>query len=661
MISNAARSFRVAWAPVVVLCVGVLYVTLASGQDSGSRSGEWRAYGGAPGAMKYSPLDQINKDNVAQLRVAWREPSIDPASVDPQFRSFLSGRSRSSAVMANGVLYSANGMGLVVAMNPGTGKTIWTETIGEGDKPGGGSNRSIGYWEEGNEARIINYRNHYLYALDAKTGKAIPGFGTNGRVDLNAGLLFKGEYHYGGPPLIARDAIVMGSGMGEQDRPTEIEGEPGTVRAYDVRTGRIRWTFYIIPREGDPATKTWENDSWRYTGAGNVWGPMSADDELGYVYAGTTSAANNYYGAARHGDNLYTNSLVCLDVKTGRVVWYRQLIHHDIFDYDNNAASVLTDITVNGRKIKAVVILGKQAFAYVYDRVTGEPVWPIVERRVESSTVPGEKAARTQPVPTKPPPFDRQGITPDDLIDFTPELRAQGLEISKKYRLGPLFTPPSVMDKDFLGTIVVPGLVGGAAATGAAFDPETATLYVPSFTQPYVVGLGPGDPNKTRIRYAAMPNAIEGTSTFGIPAGPQGLPLMKPPYGRITAIDLNRGAHVWMVPNADGPRDHPAIKHLNLGPLGVPSKTSALVTKTLLFTAEAEVVSFNNFPPRGAFPAPQFRALDKATGKTLWQFDLEAPSAGAPITYMYQGNQYVVVRSKGELVALALPGRSPSQ
>jgi glucose dehydrogenase len=329
-----------------------------------------------------------------------------------------------------------------------------------------------------------------------------------------------------------------------------------------------------------------------------------------------------------------------------------QTVHHDLFDFDNPAAPILANITVAGQKIRAVVQITKQSFAFVLDRVTGRPVWPIVERAVPQSTVPGERSSLTQPVPTKPPPFDRQGVTVDDLIDFTPELRAEAIEIVEHYVTGPLFTPPSVVGEgpnDTKRTIQLPGSVGGGDWTGVGFDPETGMLYVPSMTNPFVANLVRGNPQQTNLRFRA--------STRELLMGPHGLPLLKPPYGRITAIDLNRGEHAWMVPNGDGPRDHPLLKSLNLPPLGHASRGAPLVTKTLLFAPDGDQVNTRT-PPGGG--GKKFRALDKATGKTVWETDLDAGITGAPMTYMYKSKQYIVVAIGGrdhsaEFVALTLP------
>ena len=586
-----------------------------------------------------------------KLRVVWRRPQIEAEflAANPKLR--LSNNYRSTPIMAKGVLYATNAVGLAEAFDPETGRTLWRQKV-EGDfsgNPGlGGAIRAVAYWNEGSEARILTYHKHYLYALDPKTGEMLKDFGDAGKVDLSV----NGQYLWNAPPLVVKDLVVVGSSMPEQDSAARMEGAPGEVRAFDVRTGKPRWTFRVIPREGEPGIETWDQESWRYTGAGNVWAPMSADDELGYIYLPTTSPTNDMYGGHRPGNNLFSDSVVCLDAKTGKMVWHFQTIHHDLFDYDNPAAPILGDITVNGRRIKAVMQVTKQSFTYVFDRVTGKPVWPIIERPVPQSNVPGEKTSATQPVPTKPPPFDRQGVVVDDLIDFTPELRVEAIQIVKRYVTGPVFTPPSLVGagpNDTQGTIQLPGSVGGADWTGAGFDPETGMLYVPSMTNQFVANLVSGNPQQTNLRYRA--------STRELLMGPQGLPLMKPPYGRITAIDLNRGEHAWMVANGDGPRDHPLLKSLNLPPLGHASRGAPLVTKTLLFTFDGDQVNTRT-PPGGG--GKKFRALDKLTGKTIWETDLDAGVTGAPMTYMYKGKQYIVAAIGGrdhaaEFVALALP------
>ena len=636
-----------------LLMIGAMVALMAvmlRADDQSPAIGEWRYYSGDNGARKYSPLDQITRDNVGGLRIAWRRPHLDPsltAGATTNLR--LSNNFRSTPIMVNGVLYASNAVGLAEAFDPATGKTLWVQKPGA-DGLRGTSNRGVAYWGEGAEARIITFRNQHLYALDPKTGEPIPSFGTGGSVNLNEGLgpLSTG-YLWNSAPLIARDVIVMGSAMVNQDSATKVEGDPGNVRAFDVRTGKLRWTFHVVPQEGDPALKTWKGDAWKYTGAGNVWALMSADDDLGYVYLPTTSMTNDMYGGQRLGDTLYATSVVCVEAATGKRVWHYQTVHHDLFDYDNPAAPILVDITVDGKPIKAVAQITKQSFTYVLDRVTGKPVWPIEERPVPASTVPGEQASPTQPFPTRPPPFDRQGITENDLIDFTPELRAEALAIFKQYVSGPVFTPPSVVGDTTRGTIEMPGSVGGADWTGAAFDPDTGMLYVPSMTNPFVANLLPGNPTETNLRFRA--------STRALLQGPQGLPLVKPPYGRITALNLNRGTQAWMTANGDGPRHHPAIKHLNLPPLGQSVRAAPLVTKTLLFVTEGDQVNVRT-PPNGG--GNKIRAFDKATGQVVWEMALAAGSTGTLMTYLHQGKQYLVVAIGGvghpaEFVALALP------
>ena len=627
-------------------------LSLASIGGAGTENGEWRHYAGDLGATKYSALDQINKDNVGRLRVAWRHAQVgsELLAANPQLR--VGNNFRATPIMVDGVLYASNGVGLAVAIDPESGRTLWTQKA-DGPIVAGQALRGVAFWGTGPDSRIVTYRGRYLYALNPKTGEPIPSFGEQGRVDLDRDLgPLGGTYRWNAAPLVVRDVVVMGSEMVYQDSAGTMEGEPGDVRAYDVRTGKLRWTFRVIPRPGEFGNETWENDSWSYSGAANVWSLMSADEELGYVYLPTSSATNDMYGGHRLGANLFSSSIVCVDVATGKRVWHFQTVHHDLFDYDNPAAPILANITVGGRRIKALVQVTKQSWAYVLDRVTGTPVWPIEERPAPVSTVPGERASLTQPIPSRPPAFDRQGISVDDLIDFTPELRAEAMEIARNYVMGPVFTPPSVQGdgpNDKKGTIQMPGSVGGADWTGAAFDPDTGMLYVPSMTNPFVANLIPGDPKLTNLRYRA--------STRALLHGPRGLPLVKPPYGRITALDLNRGETAWMVPNGDGPRNHPAIKDLNLGPLGHAVRTSTLATRTLLFVTEGDQVSVRT-PPGGS--GQKIRALDKGTGSTVWEMTLAAGATGSPMTYLHNGRQYIVLAIGGqnhpaEFIALALP------
>jgi len=637
---------------VTAVCCVVAFGAVYSMHAKGVENGEWRNYSGDNGSTKYSPLSQINADNIATLRIAWQHPAADPAYLTANSLR-LSNNFRATPIMVGGVLYTSNGLGIAEAMDPATGKTLWVQNIDPRTLVGATSKRGVAYWGEGQDARIITYTGQTLYALNPRTGEPIPDFGTDGKVDLAATLPpNQRAYTWGSAPLVVRDVIVMGSAMVEQDSASKMEGPPGDVRAFDVRTGKLRWTFRIIPKPGEEGNETWENDSWSYSGAGNLWALASADDEAGVVYLPLTSVTNDMYGGHRPGANLFSDCIVAIEVSTGKKLWHFQTVHHDLFDYDNPAAPILGDITVGGRRIKALVQVTKQSWAYVLDRTTGKPVWPMEERPVPQSTVPGEKTSATQLFPTRPPAFDRQGVTIDDLIDFTPQLRAEAIDIVKNFVIGPVFTPPSIAGTapgDKLGTIELPGSVGGADWTGAAFDPDTGMLFVPSMTNPFVANLLPGDAKDTNLRYRAGDRRLL--------QGPQGLPLMKPPYGRITAIDLNKGEPAWMVPNGDGPRNHPLLKDLNLPPLGQAVRAGPLATKTLLFVTEGDQINVRT-PPNGG--GRKFRALDKASGRTVWETELPAGATGTPMTYMHAGKQYIVFaigsqRYPAEFIAFALP------
>ena len=631
----------------------IVIVFSTSGSAQQGTTGEWHVHGGDAGFTRYSSLDQINTDTVDDLDIAWRRSSVDASLIQQWPDLQYSNQLRSTPIMVDGVLYASNGIGLVEAFDPGTGQTLWVQDhsfLGD-DTPRGASNRGVAYWADGADKRIFSIRPPYLLVTNASTGQSIDSFGSNGKVDLR----YDAETGYSGtsPPVVVKDVVILGSAMA--DHPYTKEQHPGDVRAYDVRTGELRWTWSPIPKAGEPGVETWLDDSWTYSGMANVWTMFSADLELGYVYLPTGAPTNDMYGGHRPGNNLYANSLVCVDATTGERVWHFQTVHHDLWDYDNNVAPILMDITVDGQDIKAVVQLTKQAIAYTFDRVTGEPVWPIIERPVPGSNTPGEWISPTQPFPTKPLPFDRHGITEEDLIDFTDELRAEALEIAEPYILGEIYTPPSIRGEDATdtkGTLQLPGSVGGAEWGGAGFDPETGMLYIPSVTGAFAADLTPGNPDRMNVRFT------RGTRAF--PDGPRGLPLTKPPYGRITAIDMNTGEHVWMVPNGNGPRNHPAIEHLNLPPLGQPGRAMTLLTKSLLFVSEGDPIMVRTPPGAGEDAGKAFRAYDKDSGAVIWETTFPAGTNGSPITYMHDGKQYIVMpigslTHPGEWVALALP------
>ena len=649
---------------LAVCIVAGLAIALPASAQQGAAEGEWHAYGADDGATKYSPLDQIDASNVDQLRVAWSRPTVDQSILDVVPDLGYGNANRATPLMIDGVLYAPNAVGLVEAWNPATGETIWVQRPDEETPAGyrGAGHRGIAYWTDGNERRLIAHRGEWLYALDLATGDKIPGFGDNGRVNLTTGLQEGARYRWGGAPTVVRDVIVMGQSM--SDTFVTKEDLRGDVRAFDVRTGELRWVFHTIPQAGDPATESWTDGAWEFTGHAPVWSLFAADEELGYVYMPTSSSTNDMYGGHRPGDNLYTQSIVCVDAETGERVWHYQLVHHGLWDYDIPAAPILADITVDGRDIPAVIQITKQAFAFVFDRATGEPVWPIEERPVPQSTTPGEVTSPTQPFPTKPPAFDRQGATVENLIDFTPELREEALEIVERYTIGPMFTPPTVRGSgpnDNQGTIQLPGSQGGADIQGASFDPETNILYIPSITSPFVADILEGNPDRTNLAF------IKGTREWI--GGPRGLPLFKPPYGRVTAIDMNRGEILWQVPNGHGPRNHPAIRHLNLDRLGSPGRPGPLLTKTLFFLGEGSNVGIRTGGrvPEGMphsivtnYGEPWFRAYDKQTGDLVWETELEAGTTGVPMTYLHEGKQYIVVPIggldvPGQWVALSLP------
>ncbi len=629
----------------------------------GATNGEWRHYAGDQGSTKYSPLDQINAENFADLEVAWRWESADKAlegkaPANPYFF-------RGTPLVVKGVAYISTGLSQVAAVNATTGETIWVHDPKSYDRGpvthGMYHHRGVEYWTDGDEERIfISTGGRQLVSIDAKTGKADPNFGTDGWVDLLLDLGRKVNARNIGdnkPPVVCRDTVIVGSII--MDFPTTKKNPPGFVRGYDVRTGKQKWIFHSIPQAGEFGNDTWENDSWKYTGNTNVWSLMTCDEELGYVYLPFGTPTSDYYGGHRHGDNLFAESLVCLDAETGERVWHFQGVHHGIWDYDFPCAPNLVDITVDGKEIKAVAQVSKQGFTYVFDRVTGEPVWPIEERAVDTNTtVPGEKMSPTQPFPTKPPAFERQGVTEDDLIDFTPELRAEALEIMKEYVAGPLFTPNIVIGQDGKKAMLqLPGPEGGANWPGASVDPETGTLYVQSQSKIARMGLMKMDPARSDLNYMiSMGGATD-------PLGPQGLPLLKPPYRRITAIDLNKGEIAWQKPFGWGPVDHPLLKDLDLGPLGdsfpegVIAEGGILLTKSVLVSFLADLDEDGN----AATPSnSRLQAYDKSTGEHICDVAVDRHLHGSPMTYMADGKQYIIIAGGGmkepsELIAFALP------
>ena len=617
--------------------------------QTGTTGGEWTVYGGDAGHTRYAPLDQIDASNVGDLEIVWR---WNARNFGPN--PFI--RSSTTPLMIDGVLFATAGMRRsVVAIDAGNGETLWTWRMDEGERlsaaPRPNPGRGVAYWSDGGDDRriLVVTPGYHLVALDAETGHPVEGFGAEGVVDLNQehrtrdGVPLVGTIGSSSPPTVVGDVVVVGSAHHVGLRPPSMINTPGDIRGYDAHSGELLWTFKTIPDAGEEGNETWLNDSWTYTGNAAVWAPISYDAETGYVYLPTEAATGDYYGGHRHGDNLFSTSLVCLDSRTGEKVWHFQIIHHDIWDWDNPTFPILADLEIDGEPRKIVAQLTKQGFTYVFDRITGAPIWPIEERPVPQTDVPGEWTSPTQPFPTKPPPFDRQGFSEDDLIDFTPEIRERALEAAADYRMGPIFTPPSLADAPdgTNGTLSLPSTIGGANWEGGALDPETGMLYVGSQTNASILQLIPGG-DQSDMDY------IFGFARAQIA---RGVPIVKPPWGRITALDLTDGTFSWMVPNGDTPDG--VAERLQIDPALVPrtgkvSRAGLLVTRTLLFAGE------------GASGGPTFRALDKATGQTVAEIELPNVQIGLPMTYMHEGRQYIVISVGGggepaELVALALP------
>ena len=642
-------------------------------------SGEWRTYGGDLRSTRYSLLDQINRTNFSTLEVAWRFKT-DSLGPRPEFNL------QSTPLMVGGKLYTTAGTRrAVTALDAESGEMLWMYSLNEGKRGEGAprrlSGRGLAHWTDGRDERVVYVTPGYqLIALDAKTGRPVQGFGRGGIVDLKLGAdqdidLVTGEIGLHAAPVIAGDVVIVGAAHLPGSIPRTHNNVKGYIRGYDVRTGRRLWIFHTIPRLNEAGYETWEDESAAVNGNTGVWAQMSVDEELGLVYLPVEIPTGDYYGGHRPGNGLYGESLVAVDFRTGKKRWHYQLVHHGVWDFDIPCAPVLADIVVNGRQIKALAQPTKQGWVYVLDRTTGEPVWPFEEREVEQSTVPGEKTSRTQPFVVKPPPFDRQGVSVDDLIDFTPELRAEAVKLVSRYKMGPLFTPPVVSTwPGPLATLMLPSTTGGVNWPGGALDPETNYLYVYSITQIAQLGLVESDAKRSDMRYvrgtaqdpAAPSRPAAPAGAAGEEAGPpalavQGLPIVKPPYGRITALDLNKGDLVWQIAHGETPdniRNHPALKGLTIPRTGRIGRIGPLVTKTLVIAGEAGF-----FTTPGGQRGAMLRAYDKATGAEVGAVYMPAPQTGSPMTYQLNGRQYLVVaisggNYSGELLAFRLPQES---
>ena len=674
-----------------------------------TKDGEWPHYTGDLTGARYSPLDQINGENFNKLEVAWRFKT-DNLGTRPEFK--LEG----TPLMVNGMIYATAGTRRsVVALKPDTGELVWVHSEFEGKRainaPRQLSGRGLSFWSDGKgDDRILYVTTGYrLISLDAKTGARIPTFGKDGAIDLKVGVvhgsgqqidLETGDIGLHSTPAVVKDVVIVGAAHKEGMTVKTHDNSKGLVRAFDVRTGKLLWTFNTIPRPGEFGNDTWHNNSWATNGNTGVWTQISVDEELGLVYLPVESPTSDFYGGHRPGNNLFGESLVCVDLRTGKRKWHFQVVHHPIWDYDLSSAPLLADINVNGKAIKAVAVPSKEAFLYVFDRVTGEPVWPIEERPVPKGDVPGEWYSPTQPFPTKPPAYARQAVTPDELVDFTPELKAQALKNLETFKTGPMFNPPVVSKASGpVAALTIGTLNGGTNWPGAGYDPETHTAYLPASNsavapiglveppssfpsdikylsgragQPFRVSEGPGfgsaadfpqeprrrpAPAATPAPAAATPPAAGGGggggSTFV-----QGLPIVKPPYGTLTAINLDKGDITWQVAHGDTPdaiRNHPLLKGMNIPKTGQGGAVGLVITKTLVIMGDPQVTTTPDHP-RGAM----LRAYDKMTGKQVGALYLPAPQSGSPMTYKYNGKQYIIVAVSGgaysgEYIAFALP------
>jgi quinoprotein glucose dehydrogenase len=667
------------WTRASIPCLAAALVATAptaipSAPAAGVPLGEWRTYGGDLRSTRYAPFDQINARNFSSLEVAWRFKA-DSLGPRPEFNF------QATPLMIDGVLYlTAGTRRAAVALDAATGEMLWMHSLNEGKRgesaPRQLSGRGVSYWTDrrGDHRILFVTPGYQLVCLNAKTGVPVSRFGHGGIVDLKLDDdqvmdLVSGEIGLHAAPIIANDVIVIGAAHLPGGAPRSRTNEKGNIRGFDVRTGRRLWTFHTIPVPGEFGNDTWASDSWSYTGNAGVWGQMSVDEETNTVYLPVELPTGDYYGGHRPGSGLFGESLVALDLKTGRRKWHYQMVHHGIWDMDVPCAPILADLVVNGTPIKAIAQPTKQGWVYVFDRVTGKPVWPMPERAVEKGDVPGEWYSPTQPFVTRPPAFERQGVTIDDLVDFTPALRAEAVQLASRYKLGPLFTPPVVSQaRGPLGTLMLPSVTGGANWQGGALDPETNILYIFSNTTINALGLVPGDPKRNAdfawvqgvTRADASTPSSGGGESGGVSTGlfVQGLPIVKPPYGRITALDLNAGSLVWQIAHGETPdniRNHPALKGLTIPRTGRQGRIGTLVTKSLVVAGEG---GFFTTPDgrRGAM----LRAYDKATGAEVGSVYMPAPQTGSPMTYLLNGRQYLTVSISGagysaELMVLRLP------
>ena len=653
----SARLISVVVGAVVINILTVMPSAVAQGTENG----EWRSYGGDIKNTRYSPLEQIDAENFNDLEVAWRI-KMSSFGPNPEYNF------QSTPLMVDGVIYSTAGSRrTVIAADAGTGELLWMHRFDEGERgaatPRRLSGRGLAYRDDGASGQIVYVTLGYqLIVLDAATGHRMSSFGTDGVVDLMQNMdqdidPLAGEIGLHAAPLVVGDTIVIGAAHVPGSAPRSMRNTKGYVRGFDADTGSRKWIFHTIPGNDEFGNDSWLNDSWRYTGNTGVWGQISADLEAGIVYFATEMPTNDYYGGHRHGDNLFSDSLVAVDIDSGDRLWHFQAIHHDVWDWDFPCAPIIADVVIDGVERKIVAQPSKQAWLYVFDRITGEPIWPIEERPIETSDVPGELLSATQPYPTKPPAYDRQGVSLDDLVDFTPEIRRRAEEIAARHRIGPIFTPITVSEPDgVIGTLMLPSAGGGTNWPGGSIDPETGIAYLYSFTDVTVLGLindpGRSDMNFIRGRARGIP-AIDAALNI------DGIPLIKPPWGRITAIDLKQGEILWQVPHGETPdniKNHPLLQGIDIPRTGRIGRVGTLITKSLVIAAESGGTITLPSGEEGAY----LRAYDKVTGADAGQVVVPAAASGSPMTYMHDGQQYIVFAISGggfagELIAYRLP------
>lgn len=639
---------------------------------AGGKSTDWTTYGGDLANTRYSPLDQINAGNFNDLEVAWRFKTT-PFGPRPEFNLQV------TPLVANGVMYTTAGARrAVVALDATNGEVLWSFRLDEGQRalnaPRRQSGRGLSYWTDGTQERILYVTIGYqLVCLDAKTGLRDPNFGENGVVDLKKNFdqdidLENADVGLHATPCVAKDVVIVGAAHTAGNEPKTYKNVKGYVRGFDVRTGKRLWIFHTIPLKGEFGYDSWV-DGTEEVGNAGVWAQISVDEELNLAYLPVELPTGDATGQHRRGDALFGESIVAVDLNTGVRKWHYQTVHHGLWDYDLPCAPILCDIPHNGKIVKAIAQPTKQCFLYVLDRVTGKPIWPIPERKVPKGSVPGEWYSPTQPIPSKPAPYDIQGFREDILIDYTPELRAEAVRMMKNYKIGPMYTPPSVYERDGTwGTLTTPNLTGGTNWPGGSYDPETSILYVYSKSEADVMmSVHNTDMEKSDFEWVNMrqePPRKPGEEPIvrdGHKPGLlriQGLPMVKPPYGRITAIDLKSGDFAWQVPHGETPdavRNHPMLKGIKIPRTGQAGKVATLTTKTLVICGEP-IVTTTVTGARGAM----LRAYDKATGEEKGEVYMPAPQIGSPMTYMLNGTQYLVLAIGGgsyeaELIAFKLP------